>query len=178
MEWERIHLYTHTYCSPIGNIHIAVDRSGRVFRLSFVDLGNMAEAYVLEENKYACGEVEYQLDRYFAGELKRFSLELAFDGTEFQRSVWQRLLKVQYGSVTTYGEIAKKIGKRDAARAVGNAVAANPLPIVVPCHRVVPASGRIGRYAVRSLNGSGTTAKRALLRLEGALHGANTVVPG
>ncbi len=177
MEWEPIHLYTHTYRSPIGDVHIAVDRSGRVFRLSFVELGDMGKDYVLLENKYACGDVEYQLDRYFAGELRRFSLELAFDGTEFQRTVWQRLLKVQYGSVTTYGEIAKKIGKRDAARAVGNAVAANPLPIIVPCHRVLPASGRIGQYAVRSLNGSGTSAKRALLRLEGSLHGRDTVGP-
>ena len=171
MEWERTRLYTHTYQSPIGDIHIAVDRSGRVFRLSYLPVDGLGVSYDLEENKYACGEVEYQLDRYFEGELKRFSLELAFDGTEFQKLVWQRLLKVQYGSVTTYGEIAKKIGKREAARAVGNAVAANPLPIVVPCHRVLPASGKVGKYAVRSLNGSGTNAKRALLRLEGALQG-------
>ncbi len=175
MEWERTHLYTHTYDSPIGDIHIAVDRSGRLFQLSFTDLTDTDGRYAFEENKYACGEVEYQLDRYFDGELKRFTIELAFDGTEFQKLVWQRLLKIQYGSVTTYGEIAKKIGKREAARAVGNAVAANPLPIVVPCHRVVPANGEIGQYAVRSLNGSGTEAKRRLLELEGALQDTRVV---
>lgn len=168
MEWDNSRLYTHTYPSPIGDIHIAVDRTGRVFRLSFLELRGLVEGYTLEENKYACGEVEYQLDQYFQGKLKRFSLELALEGTEFQRLVWQRLLKIQYGSVTTYGEIARKIGKREAARAVGNAVAANPFPIVVPCHRVVSASGALGQYAVRSLNGSGTAVKRALLNLEGA----------
>ncbi|MFW6223996.1 MAG: methylated-DNA--[protein]-cysteine S-methyltransferase, partial [Spirochaetota bacterium] len=97
------------------------------------------------------------------------SLDLEFEGTEFQRLVWQRLRKINYGDVVTYGEIARKIGKKDAARAVGNAVASNPIPIVVPCHRVVPASGNIGNYALRSLNGGGAEAKRSLLALEGAL---------
>lgn len=162
-------VYTHTYPSPIGNLYITVRRDGTVIRIGFAPEDDWGEDYVIEENKYACGEVEYQLDEYFAGRLKRFTLELAFEGTEFQRQVWQRLRKINYGDVMTYGEIARKIGRKDAARAVGNAVASNPIPIVVPCHRVVPASGEIGNYALRSLNGSGTETKRSLLALEGAL---------
>jgi methylated-DNA-[protein]-cysteine S-methyltransferase len=162
-------VYTHTYPSPIGNLYIAVRRDGTVIRIGFAPLEDWGDEYVAEKNKYACGEAEYQLDEYFAGRLRRFTLDLAFEGTEFQRMVWQRLRKINYGDVITYGEIARKIGKKDAARAVGNAVASNPIPIVVPCHRVVPASGEIGNYAVRTLNGSGTEAKRSLLALEGAL---------
>ena len=162
-------VYTHTYPSPIGNLYIAVRRDGTVVRIGFAPVDDWGEEYVAEENKYACGEVEYQLNEYFAGRLRRFTLDLEFEGTEFQRLVWQRLRKINYGDVVTYGEIAKKIGKKDAARAVGNAVASNPIPIVVPCHRVVPASGNIGNYALRSLNGSGAEAKRSLLALEGAL---------
>lgn len=162
-------VYTHTYPSPIGNLYIAVRRDGTVIRIGFAPLEDWGDEYVAEENKYACGEAEYQLDEYFAGRLRRFTLDLAFEGTEFHRMVWQRLRKINYGDVITYGEIARKIGKKDAARAVGNAVASNPIPIVVPCHRVVPASGEIGNYAVRTLNGSGAEAKRSLLALEGAL---------
>lgn len=138
-------------------------------RLGFEDQRRFLPGYTFEENKYPCGEVEYQLDEYFAGRLERFTLEFAFQGTEFQRMVWSRLLKVPYGTTTTYGEIAQKVGKRDAARAVGNAVAANPVVLIVPCHRVLPASGSVGKYAVSSLNGQGSTAKKWLLRLEGAL---------
>lgn len=162
-------VYTHTYPSPIGNLYIAVRRDGTVIRIGFAPAEDWGDEYVAEENKYACGEVEYQLDEYFAGRLRRFTLDLEFEGTEFQRLVWQRLRKINYGDVITYGEIARKIGKKDAARAVGNAVASNPIPILVPCHRVVPASGEIGNYALRTLNGSGTETKRSLLALEGAI---------
>ncbi len=137
-------------------------------RLGFEDQRHFLSQHTFEENKYACGEVEYQLDEYFAGRLERFTLDFAFQGTEFQRSVWSRLLKVPYGATTTYGEIAQKVGKRGAARAVGNAVSANPVVLIVPCHRVLPASGAVGKYAVSSLNGRGAAAKEWLLHLEGA----------
>jgi methylated-DNA-[protein]-cysteine S-methyltransferase len=169
MVQSRTSVYTHTYASPIGPLYIAVKRDGTVIRIGFAPQQDWGDGYVAEQNKYACGEVEYQLDEYFAGRLKRFTLDLEFEGTEFQRLVWQRLRKINYGDVITYGEIARKIGKKDAARAVGNAVASNPIPIVVPCHRVIPASGDIGNYALRSLNGSGAETKRSLLELEGAI---------
>ncbi|MFO8063674.1 MAG: methylated-DNA--[protein]-cysteine S-methyltransferase [Spirochaetota bacterium] len=162
-------VYTHTYPSPIGNLYIAVRRDGTVMRVGFSAQTDWGEDFVAEENKYACGEAEYQLEEYFAGRLRRFTLNVELDGTEFQRLVWQRLRKISYGDVITYGEIARKIGKKDAARAVGNAVASNPVSIIVPCHRVVQASGRLGEYAVAGLNGSGTELKRSLLTLEGAI---------
>ncbi len=162
-------LYTHRYHSPIGELFLAVDRHGRVYRVGYADQRPHLSGHSFEENKHACGEIEYQLEEYFAGRLERFTVDIAFSGTEFQRMVWSRLLKIPYGSTVTYGEIAQKVGKKLAARAVGNAVAANPLPIIVPCHRVVTASGRLGNYAIRELNGRGTAAKEWLLHLEGAI---------
>ena len=163
-------LYTHRYHSPIGELYLAVDRNGRVVHIDFQDRTLSLEGFLVEPNKYACGELEYQLDDYFAGRLHRFTVDFVFSGgTDFQRMVWSRLLKIPYGSTVTYGEIAQKVGRRYAARAVGNAVAANPIPIVVPCHRVLPASGSLGNYAVRSLDGRGRSVKQWLLTLEGAL---------
>ena len=169
MKVPEARLYTHRYQSPIGELFLAVDRKGRVIRLGYQDQRPFLPAYSFESNKYACGEVEYQLDEYFAGRLERFTVEFALEGTEFQRMVWSRLTKIAYGSTASYSEIAQKIGRRDAARAVGNAVAANPVVLVIPCHRVLPASGAIGKYAVSSLNGQGSVAKEWLLHLEGAL---------
>ena len=161
-------LYTHSYQSPIGELHLAVDRFGTLHRLSFVPLDEWGEERHTEVNKYACGEAEYQLDQYFSGERRRFNLEVALEGTPFQMTVWTRLMKVQYGDTLSYGTLARKIGRREAARAVGNAVAANPIPIIIPCHRVIPSSGGIGSYAKRSVE-DGVTMKETLLRLEGAL---------
>lgn len=161
-------LYVHAYQSPIGRLHIAVDRIGRLHRLSFREFGDELAGFALEDNKYACGEVEYQLDEYFEGKRHRFTVEVMLSGTAFQLSVWNRLMKVQYGDTITYGALARKIGRREAARAVGNAVASNPTPIVIPCHRVVPASGGIGSYALRTTSGGGSM-KEHLLDLEGSL---------
>jgi len=160
-------LYTHRYESPIGKLYLAVDRKGAVARLGYTDDPSLAGRYHIEPNPYACGELAFQLDEYFRGTRKRFTVELLLEGTEFQLSVLNRLLKIPYGEVVTYGEVAQKIGRRSAARAVGNAVAQNPLPILIPCHRVVPASGKIGNYALRSLSdGSGSRTKAFLLQLE------------
>ncbi|TVR30495.1 MAG: methylated-DNA--[protein]-cysteine S-methyltransferase [Spirochaetaceae bacterium] len=166
----RQNVYTHEYKSPIGDLSLAVDKSGRVLSITLGAARNWEPSWIVEENKYACGELEYQLDRYFCGELREFTLRLRLDGTPFQRAVWSRLLKIEYGCTVTYGEIARKIGRRGAARAVGNAVARNPIPLLVPCHRVVPACGGTGNYALRTLaDGSGAESKRMLLALEGAL---------
>lgn len=104
-----------------------------------------------------------QLQEYFDGERKAFDLPLDLSGvaTDFQRQVYERLLEVSYGQVTTYGALAQAIGSPDLARAVGQAVGANPIPIVIPCHRVVGAHGRLTGF------GGGLRAKVALLRLEG-----------
>ena len=161
-------LYTHVYNSPVGVLYMAVDRRGIVHRVSYSDF-RIEEALVFEENKYACGELEYQLDQYFTGQRSTFSLDVNVDGTTFQRAVWSRMRKIGFGQTMTYGVLAQKIGRRDAAQAVGNAVAANPIVIVIPCHRIVTASGDIGHYARRWLpENAGREIKHQLLSLEGA----------
>jgi methylated-DNA-[protein]-cysteine S-methyltransferase len=170
-------VYTHRFHAPIGELHVAVDRRGNVLRVGFEEPHFPEELYEVEENKYACGEVEYQLERYFAGELRRFTVSVQLSGTEFQRAVWNRLLKIQYGGTMSYGQVAQKIGRGTAARAVGNAVAQNPVPILVPCHRVLPASGEIGHYALRTLGSeTGAEIKRTLLSLEGAIEAERAAV--
>ncbi|MFJ8629495.1 methylated-DNA--[protein]-cysteine S-methyltransferase [Streptomyces sp. NPDC093568] len=107
---------------------------------------------------------EEQLAAYFAGELKDFQLELSTAGSEFRERVWAALDDVPYGSTTTYGEIAARIGaSRPAVRAVGGAIGANPLLIVRPCHRVIGADGTLTGYA------GGLERKIRLLALEGTL---------
>jgi len=102
-----------------------------------------------------------QFDAYFQGRLQEFNLPVQFYGTGFQQLVWGRLLKIPCGETITYGQIASEIGRHRSVRAVGSAVGTNPLSIIVPCHRVLPASGGIGNY------GGGIERKEALLRIEG-----------
>ena len=104
-----------------------------------------------------------ELKAYFAGRGKRFSVPLDPQGTPFQQSVWQALLEIESGQLRSYGEIARRVGRPEAARAVGAAVGRNPLTIIVPCHRVVGSDGSLTGFA------SGLPRKRALLSLEGSL---------
>ena len=165
-------VYTHSFPSPVGTLHAAVDKLGRVVYLGFRAPTDLPDDFTVIENKYACGELEYQLEEYFAGEREQFTLDARLEGTSFQKSVWSRLLKIGYGETVSYGHVAQKIGRRDAARAVGNAVAANPIAILVPCHRVIPAGGGLGNYALRGLEAAtGRQIKQALLELEGAFAG-------
>jgi O-6-methylguanine DNA methyltransferase len=103
-----------------------------------------------------------QLEEYFARRRRRFDLPLRLGGTPFQRQVWQTLADIGYGETWSYGELAAAVGRPAAFRAVGQANGANPIPIVLPCHRVVASGGRIGGY------GGGLEMKRRLLALEGA----------
>ncbi|HEY3261334.1 MAG TPA: methylated-DNA--[protein]-cysteine S-methyltransferase [Pseudonocardiaceae bacterium] len=105
-------------------------------------------------------EAASQLGRYFAGRLTEFDLPLAPEGTPFQRSVWQALRAIPYGETVTYGELAERLGRPGAARAVGAANGRNPISIVVPCHRVIGSSGHLTGY------GGGIEQKRQLLALE------------
>ncbi|HUV58380.1 MAG TPA: methylated-DNA--[protein]-cysteine S-methyltransferase [Acidimicrobiales bacterium] len=100
-----------------------------------------------------------QLDQYFARERSAFDLPTKLDGTEFQRDVWAELSRIAYGETITYGELARRVGRPQGFRAVGQANGKNPLPIIVPCHRVVASNG-LGGYA------GGLPMKRALLELE------------
>jgi len=101
-----------------------------------------------------------ELAEYFAGRRRAFETPLAMEGTEFQRSVWRALVAIPYGETISYGELARRVGS--VARAVGVANGANPLPIIVPCHRVIGADGSLTGF------GGGLAIKRALLELEGA----------
>jgi methylated-DNA-[protein]-cysteine S-methyltransferase len=101
-----------------------------------------------------------QLEEYFAGDRKDFDLPLRIKGTEFQVSVLRALQEIPYGKTVSYGEIAKRIGRPKAVRAVGAANGRNPIPIVVPCHRVIGSSGDLTGF------GGGLDTKEALLRLE------------
>ncbi|GAA4056005.1 methylated-DNA--[protein]-cysteine S-methyltransferase [Streptomyces shaanxiensis] len=102
-----------------------------------------------------------QLEAYFAGELKEFTLELRLNGTEFQRRVWDQLRRIPYGETRSYGDLADALGNTGASRAVGLANGKNPIGIIVPCHRVVGANGSLTGY------GGGLDRKKRLLDFEG-----------
>lgn len=141
--------------SPIGNIWLSCCQ-GALTRISFAPLSEHGDASSL-----LC-EAERQLAAYFAGALHTFKLPLEPEGTLFQRRVWQEVTSIHFGSTLTYREIADRLGG-SSARAVGHANAMNPLPIVVPCHRVLGSDGRLTGYL------GGLERKRWLLRHEGAL---------
>jgi len=101
-----------------------------------------------------------QLDGYFAGEMRSFDLPLQLEGTEFQRKVWQQIADIPYGQVCTYGQVAARLGGSGLSRAVGQAANKNPIPLIVPCHRVVGAGGKLTGFA------SGVELKSYLLNHE------------
>jgi len=108
-------------------------------------------------------QVKEQLQEYFEGSRSSFDLPLAPEGTDFQKLVWEELLKIPYGESRTYSEIAVAIGRPKASRAVGNAINKNPIAIIIPCHRVIGKDGNLRGYA------GGLELKEMLLRLEGNL---------
>ncbi|HMJ96384.1 MAG TPA: methylated-DNA--[protein]-cysteine S-methyltransferase [Thermoleophilaceae bacterium] len=145
----------HTVDTPIGRLLLSAD-GGRLSRVEF------GATTVCRSGAPPFAEAEAQLHAYFAGELERFELPLAPLGTGFQRSVWDALAEIPYGSTTTYSELAARIGRPSACRAVGAANGRNPLPVIVPCHRVIGAAGALTGY------GGGLERKRLLLALETA----------
>lgn len=118
----------------------------------------LERGWVRDERPFS--EATRQLRAYFAGKLKEFDLPLEMAGTGFQLSVWQELRRIPYGDTTTYLELAKRIGNPKAVRAVGMANGQNPIPIIVPCHRVIGSDGSLTGF------GGGMENKRKLLELE------------
>ena len=118
---------------------------------------------LMDDKKFAA--LKSELAKYFRGERVKFKIKLDVRGTEFQKKVWASLMKIPYGDVRSYKWIAEQIKNPKAARAVGGALGANPVPIVVPCHRVVNSGGGIGGY------GAGVDIKKKLLEVEGELPG-------
>jgi methylated-DNA-[protein]-cysteine S-methyltransferase len=143
--------------SPVGGLLACADGAGAVTGLHFLDRGGKREG-ISDERPFA--ELRRQLDAYFAGERRDFELELAPSGSPFQLEVWRALREIPYGRTASYGEIAAAVGQPGAARAVGGANNRNPIAIVIPCHRVIGASGSLTGY------GGGLPRKRQLLELE------------
>jgi len=156
--------------SPVGDLLLAVTPRGLV-KISYLGaypldaaLGQLASRLSprVIEDAAALDEPRRQLDEYFARRRRSFELPIDWSLTRgFGRRVLDRTARIPYGDVATYGAVARDIGSPRAARATGNALGANPIPIVVPCHRVVPTGGKIGNY------GGGPERKVALLELEG-----------
>ncbi|HVY65727.1 MAG TPA: methylated-DNA--[protein]-cysteine S-methyltransferase [Gammaproteobacteria bacterium] len=142
--------------SPLGAIIVTVDAEGCLteIRLDGEERSGPRDAR-------RCAAACRQLAEYFAGKRRDFDLPLAPRGTAFQQRVWQALRAIPFGVVRTYGHIARDIGQPLAVRAVGQANGRNPLPIVVPCHRVIAGDGTIGGYS------GGLNVKHKLLALEG-----------
>ena len=140
--------------SPVGDLTISSEDDALV-AIDWGWGGDQTRSPVLQEAKD-------QLEAYFDGKLKRFKLPLKPAGAEFQRQVWRLMEKIPYGQTRSYGDLAALLGS--GARPVGTACGRNPLPIVIPCHRVLAAGGRLGGYS----GAGGLDTKSALLELEGA----------
>jgi methylated-DNA-[protein]-cysteine S-methyltransferase len=152
-------LYSASLPSPLGPLRLFVDDLGRLVRLDFP--GATATAPPATEDAARCAGVAAQLDEYFGRRRREFALDLAAAGTPFQRAVWHELRAIPYGSTISYAELARRLGRPTAMRAVGAANGHNPIPIVVPCHRVIGADGSLTGF------GGGLPSKRFLLELEG-----------
>jgi methylated-DNA-[protein]-cysteine S-methyltransferase len=152
-----------TYSSPIGNL-IAIAEDDHLTGL-YSDESPRAEIgkHVGWRDNIVFSELGPQLARYWEGAPVKFELPLRPRGTTFQRLVWDGLLQIPHGRTVSYGELARRVGRPAAVRAVGRANGANPIAIVIPCHRVIGGSGALTGYA------GGLERKRTLLLLEGAL---------
>jgi methylated-DNA-[protein]-cysteine S-methyltransferase len=148
-------IYFDYYDSPIGLIEIA-GTSTAVIALNFV-----AEPCREVASHALVAEAVRQVDEYFDGKRREFEIEMAFEGTDFQQQVWRQLGTVPYGSVASYQDIARGVGRPTAVRAVGAANGRNPIAILVPCHRIIGKNGHLVGY------GSGLWRKKWLLKHEG-----------
>ena len=144
--------------SPVGRLQVtALD--GRITRVRWSEAAAPTDA----GNDPLLAEAGRQLAAYFAGELKAFELPLAPKGSDFQLAVWRIMAGIPYGEVLTYGEVAART--EGCAQAVGSACGANPIPVFIPCHRIVASGGSLGGFS----GGGGVETKRKLLLHEGAL---------
>lgn len=160
--------YLDTVESPAGPLTFAVNEAGALIRSQFVygryplSIEQELEraGYTLASDPQRTARAREQLLAYARGERSRFDLPLAPAGTAWQRAVWQALTEIPYGETISYGELAARLGKPQAARAVGHANGSNPIPLIVPCHRVVGADGSLTGY------GGGLDIKERLLAHE------------
>jgi len=146
--------------SPAGSLLLAADDAGlrQIIFMNGRDRARPDPSWVLDRSAFA--ETIRQLEAYFAGGLESFNLPLAPQGTPFQLQVWRELCEIPYGETISYGELARRIGNPKAFRAVGLANGSNPIPIIIPCHRVIGSNGKLTGY------GGGLPIKEKLLALE------------
>lgn len=145
---------THTFNTPIGAVRLT-EEGDSIIRIEFTDAAGTSSAPTT-----LLREAEYQITAFLRGDRRQLDFPIRMVGTLFQQRVWQALRQIPYGTTRTYGEIATAIGNSRASRAVGMACNKNPLLLIVPCHRVVGANGKLTGFAY------GTEAKRWLLELE------------
>src|SRR5258705_2307187 len=146
--------------SPIGLLLLVGDDRG-LRQIAFAENGRAAPPNPdWKQDAASLDEPIRQLRAYFAGEIEAFDLALAPDGTPFQQKVWNELCRIPYGQTISYGDLARRIGNPNASRAVGLANGSNPIPIVIPCHRVIGSNGKLTGY------GGGLPIKEKLLALE------------
>jgi methylated-DNA-[protein]-cysteine S-methyltransferase len=151
--------------SRFGHFSAWVDGEGRLLRFNLRAKGAAHVDPLAEKNEKALRGVQKQIAEYDAGKRQDFDFELEMDGPEFHRKVWDALLEIPFGTTTSYGAIARRVGFPAAARAVGVANGANPIALVVPCHRVIGSNGTLTGY------GGGLPLKRALLEHEARVAG-------
>lgn len=151
--------------SPIGTLRL-VSNGTELIKIEFEGHYNDDEEAYVESTDAALAACAKQLSDYFALRRKHFDLPLTAQGTTFQQSVWRALAAIPYGELRSYRDIAQAIGNPAAVRAVGAANGRNPLPIVVPCHRVIGSNGSLTGFA------GGLETKKMLLQLEGSLSGS------
>ena len=147
------------YKSPIGNL-IIMEEENAIIKLCFKEQEITNIKDVREFETPLLKKAKKQLEEYFEGKRKKFDLALRLNGTSFQNKVWKALLNIPYAKTCSYKDIAKNIGNENASRAVGNANNKNPLPIFIPCHRVIGSNGKLIGYA------GGLDIKIKLLELE------------
>lgn len=155
----------HRLDSPIGRIEVVSDGSA-IISLAIESDGALPHDALDERPDAITIRAVAQLEEYFAGARHDFDVPVSLPGTAFQQQVWEQLVDLEWGEVISYRDLGHATGRERAARAVGGAVGANPVPIIVPCHRVLGTSGRITGYSA----GEGVTTKSWLLAHEGIAH--------
>lgn len=150
-----------TFSTPLGKFSVAVNDNGAVVATAFGDasalLSRLRKNCRLVRDLNQTAVARQQVEDYFADKRQSFDLALAAEGTEFQRQVWRALQRIPFGRTTTYGALAAKLKRPQAARAIGRANATNPICLIVPCHRVIGADGSLTGFAF------GESIKRKLL---------------
>lgn len=163
MENKKKKLYFCKIDSIIGSIYIVKSEIGlrrvELFEEEWIKFKEKNNNLI--ENVDMCNDIIKQLSEYFNGKRKNFDLKLDVDGTEFRKKVWKELNNIPYGEIKSYSYVANKIGNSKAVRAIGQANKANPIPIIIPCHRVAGKSGKLLGYA-----GSHTDIQEKLIKFE------------